>query len=198
MFGRPQRRRDRSALLAWPGRSDDAAPERKPTEPKVQAYIDAIHRHDLAAMKSGAKRYAKTVDASGSTMLMHAANSGTIEMMRILLAAGADPKAANSRNATALHWSVTDSAKMKLLLSKGADVNAKTVEGRTALYMVAMLPAGAPLVETLLNAGANPNSKNLAGLTPLFPAATYSLESTRMLLAKFFKVADRDANCFMS
>ena len=167
-----------------PGRAEGAAQERKPTDAKVQAYIDAIHKHELAAVKAGAKRFAKSADAAGSTMLMHAANSGTIEMMRILIDAGADAKAANGRNATALHWSVTDIAKMKLLLAKRANVNAQTVEGRTALHMAAMLPAGAPLVQALLDAGADPNSQTIAGVTPLFAAAAYSFESTQLLLMK--------------
>ena len=178
-------------LRAWidqgaemPGRSDDKVMERKPTEPKVQAFLDAIHRHDLSAVRRGAKAMAKAADAAGSTALMHAANSGTVEMVHLLLAAGADPKATNSRNATALHWAVTDTAKMKLLLAKGASINAKTVEGRTALYMAATLPAGAPFVQFLLEAGADPNLRTLTGLTPLFPAATNSFESAQLLVAK--------------
>ena len=180
-----------ATIRAWidqgadmPGRAEDAVKERPPTEPKLQAFIDAIHRHDLTAVKAGSKKFAKSMDAAGSTMLMHAANSGTIEMMRVLLAAGADPKAVNARNATALHWCVTDIAKMKLLLSKGADINAKTAEGRSPLYMAATLPAGAPLVQALLDAGADPNASTIAGLTPLFPAATHSFESVQILLAK--------------
>lgn len=167
-----------------PGRADEAVKERKPTDPKVQAFLDAIHRYDLAAVKAGAKKMAKSADASGSTALMHAANSGTIEMVQVLLAAGADPNASNSRKATALHWCVTDTAKMKLLLAKGANINAQTVEGRTALYMAATLPAGAPLVQFLLGAGANPNVRTLTGLTALFPASAISIDSVKLLVEK--------------
>src|SRR5438128_5261471 len=42
-------------LRAWidqgadmPGRADESVSERKATDPKVQAFLDAIHRHDLA------------------------------------------------------------------------------------------------------------------------------------------------------
>ena len=180
-----------AVLRAWidqgaemPGRPDDKVMDRKPTEPKVQAFLDAIHGHDLSAVKRGAKAMAKSADAAGSTALMHAANSGTLEMMQLLLTAGADAKAGNSRNATALHWAVTDIAKMKLLLAKGANINAKTVEGRTALYLAATLPAGAPSVKFLLDAGADPNARTLTGLTPLFPASGSSFESAQLLVAK--------------
>ena len=78
-------------------------------------------------------------------------------MLRDLLAAGADPKAHNEREATALHWAIADAAKVKLLLSKGADIEAKTVEGLTALYTAAMRMDGAGVIRILLEAGADPN-----------------------------------------
>jgi len=69
-------------------------------------------------------------------------------------------------------------------LSHGADVNAKSVEGRSALYLAAMQPAGAPIVRILLDAGADPNLPTIVGVTPLFPAMVASLESAQLLLAK--------------
>src|SRR5437867_2811530 len=101
-------------LRAWidqgadmPGRADESVSERKATDPKVQAFLDVIHRQDLAAVRkslAARKSLAQSADAAGSTALMHAAYAGTLEMMRALLAAGANPTAANQRGATALHW----------------------------------------------------------------------------------------------
>jgi ankyrin repeat protein len=185
---------DIGILRAWidqgaemPGRADESAAKKKVTDPKVQAFIDTIHHHDLVAFRktlAANKTLAQSADAAGSTVLMHAAYAGTLEMMRDLLAAGADPNAHNEREATALHWAISDAVKMKLLLSKGADVRAKTVDGRTALYLAALRTDGAPVVQVLLDAGSDPNARMITGARPLFAAVAVSLESTQILLAK--------------
>lgn len=181
-------------LRAWidqgadmPGRAMSVEKPRKPTDPKLQSLVDAIHQHDDAAVKkmvSGNRGLARMADNGGSTALMHAAYAGTLESMKTLVAAGADVLAKNDRKATVLHWAMGDDAKVKWLLTKGVDVNAKSVEGRTPLYLAAMLPAGAARVRMLLEAGADPNAKTLTGTTPLFPAVSNSIESAQLLIAK--------------
>jgi len=183
-----------AVLRAWidqgadmPGRASSVDTEKKPTDPKTQSFIDAIHRQELAAVRvslAADKLLAVSADAAGSTALMHAAYAGTLEIMRELVDAGANVKARSERKATALHWAVRDAAKLKFLLSKGAEIDAKTVEGRTTLYLAVMQPAGVPIVQLLLEAGADPNARTITGVTPLFPAVGASLETVRLLLAK--------------
>ena len=181
-------------LRAWidagadmPGRADESAPAARETSPAVQRFIDAIDRRDLSGVKglvAADPTLAQAADAAGSTALMHAAASGTVTIMQLLIDAGADVNAKNSRAATALHWAVGDEARVKLLLLNGAAVNAKTVEGRTPLYAAATMPGGAAALRHLLEAGADVNAATLVGTTPLFPAVNVSAEMTRLLLDK--------------
>jgi ankyrin repeat protein len=181
-----------ATLRAWidsgadmPGRAAEAVAVERPTDPRVQTFIDTIAAHDITAVRkalSADKTLARSADGSGSSALMHAAYAGSVETMEALLDAGADVKASNGRKATALHWAISDPAKMKLLLMKGADVNAKTVDGRTPLHAAVMLPAGAPVVRLLLEMGADVDARTIIGTTPLFGAATTGVEHTRLLL----------------
>jgi ankyrin repeat protein len=170
-----------------PGRATAAAAMVRETVPAAQRVIDAIGTHDLAQVKrllAADQTLARAADGAGSTMLMHAAASGTVAIMQALIDAGAEVNARNSRSATALHWAAADAAKVKLLLLNGAAVDAKTAEGRTPLYVVATLPAAAASMRHLLEAGADPNAATLAGATPLFPAVNNSAEMTALLLDK--------------
>jgi ankyrin repeat protein len=183
-----------AVLRAWidqgadmPGRAETEVEIRRPTDPRVQAVLTAIHTHNARgfnATLSADKAMARAADAAGSTTLMHAAYAGTLEMMTALIDAGADVDAANDRRATALHWAITDPAKVRLLLLKGANVNAKTVDGRTPLHLAATLPSGTPVVEMLIEAGADLNARSIIGATPLHTGVSASLETTRLLLAK--------------
>jgi ankyrin repeat protein/mono/diheme cytochrome c family protein len=170
-----------------PGRAAETIVVERPTDPHVQTFIDAIAAHDTSAVRKALaadKALARSEDGSGSSALMHAAYAGSVETIEALLDAGADVKASNGRKATALHWAISDPAKIKLLLMKGADVNAKTVDGRTPLHSAVMLPTGAPVVRLLLEMGADVDARTIIGTTPLFGAAATGAEHTRLLLDK--------------
>lgn len=183
-----------AALRAWidsgadmPGRAAEAMVVERPTDPRVQTFIDAIAAHDTTAVRKALAAdtaLARSADGFGSSALMHAAYAGSLETVEALLDAGADVNASNGRRATALHWAIADPAKMKLLLIRGADVNAKTVEGRTPLHIAVMRPASAPAVKLLLEVGADVEARTLIGTTPLFGAAFTGVEHTRLLLDK--------------
>ena len=89
-----------------------------------------IRNNDLAALgKLIRDPGPKARDARGNSPLMYAAALGSLESMRLLLDAGADPNAANDFAATPLMWCAGDAAKVRLLLSKGAKVNARSKLG---------------------------------------------------------------------
>jgi len=169
----------------------------------VQVMLD---RGPRRAVKTSAQD-ARQVQAGGSTALILAAQTGSVESARLLLAAGADANDAGGDVKSALVMAAfsghADVA--TLLLAAGADPNAAGA-GYTALHAAA-LRGDAALVKTLLEKGANPNAAQTKGSpvrrfgsqwalsspfnggTPLIVAAVYlETDVMRALLAGGAKV----------
>ncbi len=129
----------------------------------------------------------------GSTPFMRAAKSADVGLMRLLLAAGADPKLTQPNQANALMlaagmgWrdgspaapsydqgSERDAIEaIKVCIEAGLDINATTNTGDTALH-VAISGRGSPvIIRFLAENGANLQARNKQGRTPL-DAATAS------------------------
>jgi|GEM_PF-5808110 len=79
-------------------------------------------------------------DDEGETPLMLAAHGPSVAKMKLLLANGANPNAANHRGYTPLHYSVSQhtdarnlAERVQLLLDHGADPNARTQDVQSAL-----------------------------------------------------------------
>jgi ankyrin repeat protein len=126
------------------------------------------------------------------------ASAQKLEMVRLLLAAGADVNAAKTGVRTPLMEAARTRqvAMVKELLGAGARVDATDYEGRTPLWWavrsVAMRSWGegpieetsVKVVSTLLEAGAVVDSRDRDGRTPLFEAAADGhAEEVRVLLA---------------
>jgi uncharacterized protein len=109
------------------------------------------------------------LDENGATAFLRASQSGDLELMKLLLARGADPKIATALGVTALHvaagigwvegityeWSrqaTLDAVKM--LLDLGLDVNAQADTGRVALHGAAH-KGRADVIQVLADRGAN-------------------------------------------
>lgn len=114
----------------------------------------------------------------GDTALHLAAAGYRVEIVRRLLAAGADPNAAgNHRQSGPLHyaadgyitgpaWDARRQVKtIEVLLKAGAEINAPDKNGATALHR-AVRTRCAAAVRCLLQAGADPELKNKPGSTP--------------------------------
>jgi ankyrin repeat protein len=101
---------------------------------------------------------------NGAAALIWAATRNDLEMVDLLLRAGADVKAANEYGATALYAAAAspDSAMTEKLLAAGADPNAHLVSGETAL-MEASRRGNLATVRALLAAGADPNPQESNG-----------------------------------
>ncbi len=114
----------------------------------------------------------------GDTALHLAAAGYRLEIVRLLLAAGADPNAAcNHRRSTPLHYAADgyingpawdakrQVSTLRCLLDAGAAINAQDKNGATALHR-AVRTRCAAAVQFLLKAGAEPTLKNKSGATP--------------------------------
>jgi hypothetical protein len=115
---------------------------------------------------------------SGDTALHLAAAGYRVELVRLLLAAGADPNAAmNHRQSGPLHyaadgyingpdWNAQRQVKtIQCLLDAGADINAQDKNGATPLHR-AVRTRCAAAVKCLLERGSDAMLKNKAGSSP--------------------------------
>ena len=114
----------------------------------------------------------------GDTALHLAAAGYRVEIIRLLLAAGADPNAtANHRRSSPLHyatdgyinvpaWDAKRQVKtIRCLLDNGAEINARDKNGATPLHR-AVRTRCATAVRCLLRAGGDPALKNKSGSAP--------------------------------
>ncbi len=101
-----------------------------------------------------------------------AAVEGQVEIVKALLAQGADINTKGRYDLTALMLAARngDTRIVTVLLEGGADVNAKDVTGETALMAAASLE-NTEIVMALLAKGAEVNARSKAGTTALIEAA---------------------------
>ena len=125
-------------------------------------------------------------DAVGATAFVVAANAADVEMMRILLAAGADPHLVTKTNSNALLAAtglnrgigeiVDDEdraiAAVKFLLEAGVDVRAVTTYNENALFGPGYRGWNR-MLELLIEKGADVNVVNKAGVTPYLAASGF-------------------------
>jgi len=124
------------------------------------------------------------LDAVGATPFLLAASADDLEMMRLLLAAGADPKIPTATNATAImaatglnHFIgeslVTEPQALetvKFLLDLGLDAKGETTFGENALFGPAYRGWNTLLAQ-LIGLGVNVNAVSKAGVTPWLAAS---------------------------
>jgi len=138
--------------------------------------------------------------AEGATPLMRAARFADVEVMRVLLAGGANPALRQKDQTTVLMlaagagWRTGETIlggqdfgpesdaidAVTLCLERGADVRATDEDGLTALHDA--VPRGAAVVQLLVDHGAAVDAKDKRGRTPLDVAQGVRLpgEATRM------------------
>jgi len=144
----------------------------------------SIRQNNLTTV-AGIKTGVDTRDAQGQTPLMLAAAFGHVESVRMLIAGGADVRAAGSGGVTALHLAADNATKTRLLLDAGADLTVASQLGRTPLIVAASVNSGAEVVRLLLARGADVNAADNNGVTALIAAANVdNREAADLLLSR--------------
>lgn len=138
----------------------------------------------------------------GATPFLRASKSGDIEMMRALVAGGADPKLAMSTGINALHFAAGQGWRngspaapsydqgsdeeaveaIQFLLDLGFDVNGTNDNGDTALHSAVSGRGSEVIIKFLVSKGADPEAKNKRGQTPLAIATTKGNDAITNLL----------------
>ena len=127
-----------------------------PPNPMAVRLMTAIREGDRATFESMLRDDSAVTNLKGpggSTPLMYAALYGDAEMVRVLLAKGANPNVSNEAGATALMWAVDDRSKTRLLIERGADVNARSLDGRTPIMVAAARAGSSDVLTSLLDKG---------------------------------------------
>jgi len=144
---------------------------------------DPNARMKKAPARVGGSKNGALPELDGATPLMLAAMAGDAEVMRALVAAGADPKLKTPQNGTVLmaaaglgHVQGEDFVKdtnardaAKLAIDLGVDPKATDAVGNTALHYAAYMRHDA-VVQLLADQGVPLNAKNKYGETPLWDA----------------------------
>lgn len=141
----------------------------------VPATVTAVRANDMAALKKALDTGTKVDDPermSKRTALHFAAEAGSADAVKALLAAKASPNAQDRTGKTPVTMAAEKGKAdvLKLLLASGGDANARDqVQGSPLLWASGL--GTVECVQVLLDAGANPNIADVNGMTPLMWAA---------------------------
>ena len=186
---------EQRAALGSPQREVDDEPAA--ATPLWDAASEGDVNRVAALLDAGAEIDAKHTGAGGiPTPLIAAAFCGHIEVVRLLLARGADVEAVNSQGRSALVQAADQGHAeiVELLAHAGSAVDRPGLFGQTALHLAAWQGHRA-VVQTLLACAARTDLRDDAGMTPLALACTEDVpEVVELLLAAGAPVEDRSGS----
>lgn len=132
-------------------------------------------------LNKGASANEKYIHLNNSTPLHEAISIGNVEILKILLDAGADLSVVIDKNETVLNQAMdpcyANIDVIETLVTAGADLNSKNELGDTLLHLGAE-ENGIQLVKHLLLQGADVNSRESENRTPLHLAVERNTTSS--------------------
>ncbi|WP_165072330.1 ankyrin repeat domain-containing protein [Paludisphaera rhizosphaerae] len=129
------------------------------------------------------EEFARAKDEESATALHEAAKEGRVDLIKALVAAGAELEAADASGWTALHRAAEagDIAAIGALIDAGADIDAAEPDGWRPLHMAAS-DNKVEAIEALIRRGADLHARDLRGFTPLHSAANDHSKAAAALL----------------
>jgi len=167
--------------------------ERVQQAKKNRALFEAVEKTDIEQVRLLITEGADINAAGGDkalTPLHLAASRGHAEVVKALLAKGAEVNIGDADGNTALFWAIAsrDEETVKTLIDGGIDVNkGPSHEGAIPPLIHAIWQGSKSNVKAILNAGANTDYKDKGGFTTLFYSAffnTYDREMLELFLDK--------------
>mmetsp|Transcript_5917 Transcript_5917/g.17020 ORF Transcript_5917/g.17020 Transcript_5917/m.17020 type:complete len:928 (-) Transcript_5917:85-2868(-) len=159
------------------------------------AVVEALVKAASASEDSDEK-YIDTLSSAGFTPVIIAAAHGHVDVVRYLIAAGADQNRSNKDGVTSLMYAAASGRVevMKALLEDGGmDIDATHSNGGTAL-IEASTGNSSESVSFLLERGAAVDRKDMDGVTPLMAVASQgNLEGLEAVLSALQKSMSADA-----
>lgn len=116
-------------------------------------------------------------DDAGRTALTHAAIDGLADVVRVLLAATANPRVKDRLGMTPLHYAVQGSHAdvVQALLASGADPNAKDSHGNSPTHKAVLTFNGSPkslaVLKLVVTGGGDVGARNSSGVSAQAVAA---------------------------
>lgn len=137
----------------------------------------------LESIRSGGDINATYGDSNGNNALNYAAYEGDADLVRLLLAHGADLGVRNNEGWDPIIFAVFKGRTecVRVLLEAGADANRRTPTGST-LLMVAAMFGHTDIIRALVAAGADMHASNPDGYTALYLAESKNQPTAAALL----------------
>jgi len=176
-----------------PPKKEKAIEQPEIVEPPIFTLIEQGKTREAMALITD-QNSTKVRDSKGRTPLHASAEKGNVELIRFLLAMGADPDPLNDKEESPLGNSagLQKIEAVRLLVGAGADIHRPLSTGNALTPAQLGVRAGGPMLDALLNSR-TVRSKDSNGLTILHLASKAGRpDSTAKIIAAMAPVNDRD------